>query len=66
MYFCTNFINIQENLQDTIVPLSPKKFQPPITYYSKSFIEKLHSYQYPKEMDLKAPHLFLILCFKIQ
>ena len=36
----------------------------PITHYSPSFIEELHSHQDPKEMDLKPPHLFLVFCFK--
>ena len=39
----------------------------PITYYSPSFIEKLHSYQDPKEMDLEtSSSIFSFLFQKIK
>ena len=41
IYFCTNFINTQEKLQDTIVHLSPKKFTTPNYILLQVFYRKI-------------------------
>ena len=43
------------------------KYPSPITYYSPPFIEELHSYQDPKEVDLEtSSSIFSFLLQKIK